>query len=238
MTSACSSELSTAMTSLSLLRLAQLSDSGFPSGGFAFSGGLETLVQEGAVADDEDVEEFLIAQVLPRWMGIDRWFLQRAHVVAEFDDSAKQLTVLDVLCEAHNLSAPLSDASARMGRAVLTSAVRIGIAPARLHAAQVKAGTAPGHLPVVQGMLGRALEMPLEAIETAALHSLLMGTLSAAVRMGKMGALGAQAVLLRLGPLAAAQLKSAPKDAPAAFCPLAEIAAARRSRLTTTLFSA
>lgn len=232
------SDLPTEITPLALLRLAQLSDSAFPSGGFAFSGGLETLVHEGAVVGDAAMEDFVRTQVLPRWMGIDRWFLNRAHDVAALDDAAAQLAELDVLCKAHNLSAPLSEASARMGRAALTSALRIGIAPAAVHAAQVKAGTAPGHLPVVQGLLGRALEMPVAAVEAAALHAMLMGTLGAAVRLGKMGALGAQTVLLRLGPLAAAQLEAPPMDAPAAFCPLADIAAARRSRLTTPLFAA
>lgn len=223
---------------LALLRLAQLSDSAFPSGGFAFSGGLETLVQEGSVSGDAEMEEFVTTQVLPRWIGIDRWFLHQAHCAAGREDATAQLAELDVLCEAHNLSAPLAEASARMGRAALTSAMRVGIEPAEAYATTVKSGAAPGHLPIVQGLLGRALDMPVAAIEAAALHGLLMGTLSAAVRMGKLGAIGAQAVLLRLGPVAAAQLHEAPNELPAAFCPLADIAAARRSRLTTPLFAA
>jgi urease accessory protein len=226
------------MDPLALLRMAQLADSAFPSGGFAFSGGLETWLAEGAVSDAGGVEGFVREQVLPRWTGIDRWFLREARAAAAAPDAAEALCALDALCEAHALTEPLAEASRRMGRAMLTSAARIGIGPATEHGARVRAGRAPGHLPVAQGIVAAALDVPAAAAEAGALHGALMGTLSAAVRLGRIGALGAQEILLRLGPIAAAELAAPPPAAPAAFCPLAEIAAARRGRLVMPLFAA
>jgi urease accessory protein len=231
------------METLALLRLAQLADSAFPSGGFAFSGGLEVLLNEAQVRGESGIEALLAEQVLPRWASFDRWYLVRTHTLAsaagqDGEALGTALSAIDRRCEVQSSCAALAEASRRMGRSALTSAGRLGLATAIDYAAMVRAGTAHGHLPVVQGLLGAALAMPRPAIEAAAVHALLMGTLSAAVRMGAIGALAAQAVLLRLGETAAARLAEPLPDGPHAFSPLADIAAARRGRLAVPLFAA
>ena len=53
-----------------LLTLLQVSDSAFPSGAFAFSNGLETLVSEGRVTCAEAVREVVELDVLQRMVGL------------------------------------------------------------------------------------------------------------------------------------------------------------------------
>ena len=50
-----------------LLRLLQLADSAFPAGAYAFSDGLETLVQRGEVRSADDLHAFLRGQLQQGW---------------------------------------------------------------------------------------------------------------------------------------------------------------------------
>lgn len=229
------------MTPLELLRMMQLADSAFPSGGFAFSGGMEVLVQEGSIKTAADVEALIADEMLPRWQGIDRWYLIEAYAAVsksrEADAYLEDLIVIDRLCEAQSSCAPLADASRRMGRATLASTARIGLAQAASYQARLNVGEAYGHLPVVQGLAGASFGIPLVGLQVASLHALVMGALAAAVRMGKIGALGAQAALRRLDEAAAVGMETPPPLVPAAFTPFIDIAAARRSRLSVLLFS-
>ncbi len=220
---------------LILLRLLQVSDSGFPSGGFAFSNGLETLANEGALATADSVEDYLRDQLLRRWCSFDRWFLVAA---LQADGDLVTLGELDRLCEAQNTVQSLAAASRRMGRAVLSSHERIGTPSAPAYLAVLREEAVPGHLPVVQGLISGALELPREVAETSALYQLVIGALTAAVRLGKLGALEAQAVQGRLAPHMAALLASAPPELPHAFTPLADIAALRHGDHATRLFAA
>lgn len=219
---------------LALLRLLQSSDSAFPSGGFAFSNGLETLCAEGLVGTPDAIETVLREQVLPRWLDFDRYFLAAAHGAAA---DVQALAALDRDCEAHNTVAPLADASRRMGRALLTSHDRIGTPGAAAHLARLRDGAAPGHAPVVQGLVGAGLGLSRAETEAGAVHALAAGYTGAAIRLGRLGALGAQQVLARTIAAAAPRLEAPPPEVPAAFAPLVDIAAARRGAHAVTLFA-
>ena len=78
--------------SLATLRLLQISDSAFPSGSFAFSGGLETLAGDGLATDARMLGDFIRGQAIGRWGGMDRWFIRAAHDAAP---DAKVLAELD-----------------------------------------------------------------------------------------------------------------------------------------------
>src|SRR3954447_9145996 len=54
-----------------LLRLLQLTDSGFPTGAFAFSHGLEGLVSSGFITREGDVEQFISVQLREGFAGIE-----------------------------------------------------------------------------------------------------------------------------------------------------------------------
>ena len=219
---------------LATLRLLQISDSTFPSGGFAFSNGLETLVEEQMVQDALALGAFLESQVLPRWAGMDRWFV--AHAFKGAGD-LEGLVELDRLCEAHVAVDALGEASRRMGLAMLTTHARIGTDGAGPYRDLIAQGAVPGHLPIVQGLIGAGLGLSGDAVESASLYAATNGVLAAAVRLGVTGALEAQALLARAsGPMA--DLLAEPLgDLPRSFTPLADIAVSRHAGHAGRLFA-
>ena len=64
---------------LALLRLLQLADSGFPSGAYTLSNGLETLVADGAIASAEDLAAFVRVHLLAKFARSDLIALLAAH---------------------------------------------------------------------------------------------------------------------------------------------------------------
>ena len=133
-----------------LLTALQYGDSFFPSGGTAFSWGLEALCADRQVTSADDVRRFLEGQLRQRWATCDRLFLVAAHRVSENLDA---VTALDHLLEAMTLPRELREGATRAGGALLGVHERLGTAGATEYRARVRAGEAPGHLPVVQGLL-------------------------------------------------------------------------------------
>lgn len=226
------------MTSaLSLLRLLQCADSAFPSGAFAFSSGLEQLAVDGQVRDAGDVRRVLENQIFPRWVAFDRVFLRRAHTAA---DSPEALLALDLQCHLQSGADRLAQASRRVGRSLLSVHGRIGtphVAAYRAALARAGRGDSGGYEPVVQGTIGAGLELSPSETEAGALHAVVMAFLSAAVRLGRAGAIETQTMLAGLLPAMARALEAPVAERAGAFSPLAEIAAQRRASTYANLFA-
>ncbi|EAQ01519.1 Urease accessory protein UreF [Pseudooceanicola batsensis HTCC2597] len=221
----------------SLLRLLQTADSSFPSGAFAFSSGLETLAAEGRVGGAADVRALLADQIVPRWLGFDRLFLREAFAAAADPDT---LLEIDRRCHLQNTVDRLAEASRRVGRALLTVHARIGTTGAAEYRDSLAASgqaTTLGYEPVVQGIVGAGLGLACDEAEAGALNAVVMGFTSAAVRLGRLGALDAQSVLAALADDMAAGLARMPPAQPGAFSPLTEIAALRRPADQASLFA-
>ncbi|MCB1486384.1 MAG: urease accessory protein UreF [Bauldia sp.] len=219
---------------LAMLRLLQISDSAFPSGSFAFSGGLETLAADGLVTDVASLDDFLRGQAIPRWAGMDRWFIRKARDAAP---DAKVLADLDRFCEAHVAVEALGEASRRVGLATLTTHSRMGTPGAAAYRARVVTGEVHGHAPIVQGLIGSGLALPAGAVDAGALYSAVNSVATAAIRLGIVGALEAQTLLAGLGIAMAEALAAEPPLLPSAFTPLADIAVSRRAGQAGRLFS-
>ncbi|UOM34167.1 urease accessory protein UreF [Acuticoccus sp. I52.16.1] len=215
------------------LRLLQVADSLFPSGAFAFSGGLETLAEDGLVRGADALGAVLAHQILPRWAGIDRHFLAAAQAAA---DDLDTLTALDADCEAHVTVAEAGEASRRTGAALLLTHTRIATPGAEAYRARVASG-APGHAAVVQGFVAARFGLPRAEAEAGSLYGAVQSSLSAAVRLGIVGALGAQRLLAELRPAMAAALRAPPPPLPAALTPFADIALARHAATPGRLFA-
>ncbi|MCH8466843.1 MAG: urease accessory protein UreF [Roseinatronobacter sp.] len=224
-------------TTLSLIRLLHVSDSAFPSGAFAFSSGLETLVNEGRITDAASIHDVLTGQILPRWASFDRPFLHAAHMAA--GDIAR-LKEIDARCHLQNSADRLAEAARRIGRSILSVHARIATPGAAEYRAAIdtpQMRDMAGHEPVVQGLVGAGLGLSLAQTELSALHSTTLAFISAAVRLGRLGAIEAQGVLSSAATQMAEILDApAPKRA-GAFSPFAEIAALRRSTAHASLFA-
>ncbi|MGR3742695.1 MAG: urease accessory protein UreF [Pseudooceanicola nanhaiensis] len=224
-------------TALPLLRLLQSADTAFPSGAFAFSSGLETLANEGRVRGAAEVQEVLFTQIVPRWLSFDRPFLHGAHTGA---DDPSRLIEIDGDCHVQNTTDRLAEASRRVGRSLLSVHARIGtprVAAYRATLAEARRPDATGYEPVVQGLVGAGLGLTPAETEAGALHSVVMAFVSAAVRLGRAGAIEAQAVLANVAPAMAEGLARPVPERPGAFAPFAEIAAMRRATDHASLFS-
>ena len=220
-----------------LLRLLQTADTSFPSGAFAFSSGLETLVSEGRVTDADDVQAVLTTQVCRAGPSSIACSCTRPSPPRRRPTGCFEI---DRDCHVHNSADRLADAARRVGRSLLSVHARIGtpgVAAYRAAIAGPEARDATGYEPVVQGLIGAGLGLSLVQAETGALHSVVMGVVSAAVRLGRLGALQAQGVLAGITPSMAAALDGPVPDHPGAFAPLAEIAALRRPDTQASLFA-
>ncbi|MBL29188.1 MAG: urease accessory protein UreF [Rhodospirillaceae bacterium] len=219
-----------------LLAALQHGDSFFPSGAVSFSWGLETLVADGLVDGARTLERFLEGQLGQRWNCCDRAALAAAHAAA--DDPNAILAVdrtFDVLAQ----PAELLDGSKRAGAALLGVHARIETPGAEAYRALVLDGAAPGHLPVVQGLVWRGAGLDAAEAAAVAAHGFMVGALGAAVRLGVIGHIDGQRILARLRPLAEALLAvPAPSlDRVATSTPAADIAAMRHETQVTRLFA-
>jgi len=218
-----------------LLTLLQITDTSFPTGSFAFSNGLETLVREGIVAGSDDMSAFLRNHFVPRWLSFDRWFLRTAYAAAH---DIKRLAEIDRECEAHNTVETFAAASRQVGRASLISHSRMGTAGTTEYLDLVQSDGVPGHAPVVQGMIARNQDIEVSPAETGALFAAVSAALSAAVRLGTIGAIQSQQILTVLRDDLVAGLGRPVPKLPHAFSPLTDIAGMRHGTFATRLFAA
>lgn len=175
------------------LAVLQFGDSFFPSGAVSFSWGLEGLSASGAVGDTEDVRAFVIGQLRARWAEFDRAVVVAAHRARMNLD---EVAAIDDQVEIQTPCAELRSGSRRMGEAVLSVFARLGIGEAGAYRDRVKAGTAFGHLAAMQGYLwGRAGLSEANAVALSA-HSFATGLLGAGIRLGCLGHIDAQRILI------------------------------------------
>lgn len=219
-----------------LLLALQHADGQFPSGGFAFSQGLEASSQLAGRLGPFDFASFLQVQVRHRWAEADRVALVRAH---RMGGDLTALAALDAEVEASTFMEGLRSGSRRNGTALLTTHARLATRGAVGYRAMVRAGSAHGHLPVVQGLAWQALDIDEAAAVAMSGYQAVSSLTTAAIRLGLIGAIEAQRLVAGAIPLiqdiGAAAVKD---DEPIrSFIPLAEIAVALHGTTEQRLFS-
>ena len=206
--------------SLSTIRAMQLADSGFPSGVFAYSWGLEAALADGQVCK-RTLSDWVAAELRTRWFRFDRVALAGGHRLAS-ETLTDWFHTVDTLMPVERNRRESTEA----GDALFASAraLRITMDPG----AEAAQATGTGHFSVAHGVFLRACGLTLtEALETSAL-SMARGAFSAAVRLGVSGAITTQRDLLGLAPLIAELAVSpAPDDLPSGFMPLSDVALMR-----------
>ena len=220
----------------SLLATLQQADSFFPAGGVAFSWGLETLVTEGVFRADRDLHPLLMGQLEQRWATFDRCAL-----VAAFETVPDLASVarIDQRIEAMSVARELREGSRRAGASLLGVHERLGTPGASEYRAAVRAGSACGHLPVVQGLVWRGAGMTAEQAQVASAHTFCVSLLGAALRLGAIGHLHAQETLVGLRAEMAKLLAEAPPNFEDCYTytPMAEIAVMRHEVQSARLFA-
>ena len=181
-----------------LLAMLQLADSAFPSGAYTWSGGLETLLEEGIVDGPAGMAGCIRALLLGRAARGDLVALVAAHRSASLTPpDLDTILEIDRRLAATKLAAEERLGSCRVGRRLAAEAARLleesGIG-AFLDA--IESGATPGTAAVAFGVASAALAIPEHPAAVAAAHSQVLGVLGAAVRLGRIGH-GDQQRLLR-----------------------------------------
>jgi len=223
------------MTDTRLVALLQLADSLFPIGSFAHSDGLEHAVAVGRVTNAGELRRWLDAQLAGPLATADGRGVSLAHAhwrascLAELDE-------LDDEMHALRPSSASRDAARAMGTRLLKTwtAAR---PDSDVSAYLVRRASRGVTLPVAFGIAcGSAAIAPAPAVE-AFLYTRLAGSISAAMRLMKIGQSEAQRVLaemLEQVPAVGAAIVAA-DSRPAVFAPALDISAMsqpyQRSRL-------
>lgn len=215
----------------------QLCDSSFPSGAFTCSWGLEGLVAAGDVHDRTTLEELVVDQLRHRWATFDRVVV---HLVAaaldEPDGWLDAVVGIDLSVEAMSLPPVQRRASRAAGRTFLASAASVVGGELAERRRSLEAAGAPMHLAVTHPLVLLTVGAPLGVVEVASGLQLAQQLASAALRLGIVGHLGAQAVITRARHELDALLMDAPDAVPSQFVPCAEMAMYRHPRLPTRMF--
>lgn len=202
----------------------QLADSAFPSGGFTHSAGLEAARKHGLVVDEPSLVAFMEAALVQAGR-------QALPVIGVVRANPSQFTVADAAVEAILLNHVQNRASKAQGRS-LCAAARQAFA---IDAAEVE----PGHLWPVWGALAAALSVSDAQTRRLYLFTTCRAQMSAAVRLGLVGPLRAQALLHALAePVEQAVARSMSLGLAdiASTTPILDLMQANQDRLYSRLF--
>jgi urease accessory protein len=219
---------------LLLLKTVQQADSFFPTGGSAFSWGLETIIADRCVDLRQALAIVVITQLKQRWAVFDRGILAAAHAAGD----QSEVNALDHEVEAMLLPSELREGSRRAGATLLDVHQRLGTPAAAAYRGALRTGAALGHLNVVQGRLWSAQGLSAISAQAMSAHAFCIGMLSAAIRLGAAGHIQAQRALIEAQVCVATLLD---EPAPAlgqchAFTPQLDIASMRHETQTARLF--
>jgi urease accessory protein len=221
---------------LSTLRAIWQADGAFPSGAFAFSYGIEGAIALRRITSLPDFEALVGAMLKQRWAGYDRIAMLRSYR-AQGDLTA--IAAVDHEVEASTLIEALRTGSRRNGASFLASHARLGEPLAIGLRDAVKARDCFGHIAVMQGAIWSALGLGEPLAQLCSGYTAASGVITAAVRLGVVGALQGQGVLLRCLPLIEELASRDTSDDVelSSFIPFLDIAAARHVQADVRLFA-
>jgi urease accessory protein len=213
-------------------RVLQLADSGFPTGGFAHSAGLEAAVQQGEVRGAPELRRF-VRELL--------W--QAGHgglpLLGAGHREPTTLPALDARADAFLTSHVANRASRTQGRALLDTCARIFPGPVAPLREAARADKLCFHHAPLFGAVLLALDVALPDAQALYLSLTLRGTLSAAVRLGIVGTHESHQLQHQATPLLDAVLEQCAGldvDALAQPSPLLDLLGSTHDRLYSRLF--
>jgi len=172
--------------------LLQLTDSAFPVGSFAHSGGLEAAWQLGDVPSAVELSQFLRAAQLQAAS-------LSGPIVAAIAADPSRYTSLDRFYDATLTNHVANRASRTQGQSLLATAGRVFAHPGLIEQhKRLRTDALPGHLPATFGLIYGTLGVSVEHAVSCFLFLNLRSLISAAVRLGIVGPIEAQAMQLEL----------------------------------------
>jgi urease accessory protein len=223
-----------------LLRLLQLTDSGFPTGAYAFSHGLEGLVSQGFVQGEREVEEFIVVQLREGFGGIECPAMAHAWRAAREADLVELLEI-DALVDALKPVPVFHSGSVRTGRRLLESAGGLLVHQLlQVYRDAVRTSATPGHHAVVFGVVMAAAGQDLQTTSLALGAGFVNGLAAAAVRLGVIGQVAAQRTVASLhdaiDDAAKGGCEMALEDM-GAYLPMIDVAGLRHPTLSGRVFA-
>lgn len=212
---------------VNLLRLLQLSDSAFPTGAYAFSDGLETLTVRGEVRTATDLSAFLCGQLAHGWGRQDAPACALAWAA-----TPAELAELDALLTDLKLVRGPREASLRVGANLRRAALQ-------LWPAELADLPATRHHATSFGVIAAALGIAQADAVTAYVSAWLLGRVTSATRLMKLGGLDAQKAARRAEDAAQECIRAALHATPGdlgGFSLLLDIAAQEQGGLESRLF--
>ncbi|ALA57689.1 urease accessory protein UreF [Nitrospira moscoviensis] len=226
------------MNALSLLRGLRFVDSFFPSGGYAFSSGLEAAVYGGLVKNAEDLSRFVFESLTT---GIGEREAVAAGVAHDAFVSGRLETALkaDRELDAMKLSCEGRTASRQMGRQVIRVAAGQSEPPPLLadYQALVESEKTPGHMAVALGLALASAGWSKEDSIAAFLYQAATGYVAAAMKLLPIGQREGQGLIESWLPaIGRVSKQAAPQRVFRSWSPVQDIYAMRHSRLESRLF--
>lgn len=226
------------MNTSALLEGLRFIDTFFPSGGYAFSSGLEAAIQGGAVKHPDQLARYV--EDLLRG-GMSRREVLAVRVANRAGSAGEIVSAIDIDREldAAKLSRESRLASRQMGRQV------IRVAADQLHARPVlntyheavESEQTPGHLAVSFGTTMGACGWKPEETVAAFLYQTVVGFVSAAMRLSPIGQHEGQRLLSEWLPLIDRISREINLDATmSSWSPIQDIYAMRHGQLEWRLF--
>ena len=225
------------MSAEPFLAALQLGDSALPLGRFAHSQGLEAFLAAEPEAQEDEIAELVESVVLEAAGPLDGVAVADAHRAAHKGDLGG-LVELDGRVTARKLTPASRVSSTACGRSLaalvpLLTDARTAVAFAQL----ARSGETDGNLAVVEGALAAALGLSEEEAVLVELRCAATSLLSAAVRLGRLSAFRAQAIVRRLEPaMVAAAREALGSEELRATLPELELHALTHRRTATRLF--
>jgi urease accessory protein len=226
------------MDTLALIKGMRFVDSFFPSGGFAFSSGLEAAVQGGAVRSAEDFSKY-VEDMLRNGMGRREAVAVARAWDAQARGSWREAMGVDRELDAMKVGRESRLASRQVGKQV----IRIVVGQIEGHPilsdflAAVEAERTPGHAAVAFGLTLAAVGWEKDDAVAAFLHQTATGFVSAALKLLPIGQREGQRLLHEWTPLIAEISETACEETTmSSWSPVQDIYAMKHSRLESRLF--
>ena len=214
----------------------QVHDSAFPTGRMVHSHGLEEWLATRPDATGDEIAAAVLDYLRYGYAPLDATLTAAAWRAAP---DPGRLTALDTELGSYKLYDNARTASISSGRRLAATVRELGLAGDSAYLDAVLAGHTPGHCAVVEGAVQAGLGIGLHTAVLGSLRAMLASLLSAAVRLGRLGALAGQRAQVRAVDLVvdlAEQACDRPIDEVFSTAPALDISGMRHETRTTRLF--